>query len=102
MIRHVVMFRWKPEFTLEDREAWLDAVRRLPDRIDVLRALSAGPDLVASARSWDHAIVADFDRLEDIDTYTTHPAHRPLIAVSGAGAEAIASVDFQISPEEHP
>jgi hypothetical protein len=97
MIRHVVMFRWKPEFPEADRQAWLDAVRRLPGEIDVLTALSAGPDALGAARSWDHAIVADFERIEDVATYTDHPAHRPLIAVSGAGAEAIASVDFEIS-----
>lgn len=96
MIRHVVMFRWKPEFPVEERERWLAAVRGLTAKIEVLRSLSAGADVLGADRSWDHVIVADFNRVEDIATYTDHPAHQPLIAVSGRGAEAIASVDFEI------
>jgi hypothetical protein len=96
MICHVVLSRSKPEFPESERTAWLDAVRRLPEHIGVLRALSAGPDTLGAGRSWDHAIVADFARIEDVATYTDHPAHQPLIAVSGRGAEAIASVDFEI------
>lgn len=96
MIRHVVLIRWKPEFPTEARETWLADVRRLPAQIEVLRALDAGPDVLGLSRSWDSAIVADFDTVEDIATYTDHPAHQPLIAVSGAGAEVIASVDFEI------
>lgn len=96
MIRHVVLFRWKPEFSTEERSEWLSAVRDLPGRIEVLRSLQAGPDVLGLARSWDTAIVADFDSFADIATYTDHPAHQPLIAVSGRGADAIASVDFEI------
>jgi hypothetical protein len=96
MIQHVVMFRWKDEFTAAQRHEWLDAVRRLPQQIEVLRALRAGPDVLGLDRSWDAALVADFDRVEDVATYVEHPAHLPLIAVSGAGAEQIVSVDFVV------
>ncbi|MGB3485826.1 MAG: Dabb family protein [Mycobacterium sp.] len=96
MIRHVVLFRWKPDFPTEDRENWLSAVRRLPEQIEVLRALDAGPDVLGAQRSWDTAIVADFDTVGDIAVYTDHPAHLPLIEVSAAGADAVASVDFEI------
>jgi hypothetical protein len=93
MIRHVVLVRWKPGY---DPSEWLTRVRALPEQIPVLRALSAGPDVLGAARSYDAAIVADFDRIEDVAVYTDHPAHRPLIAMSGAGAEHIVSVDFEL------
>lgn len=96
MIRHVVMFRWKPDFHAREKQGWLDAVRALPEQIDVLRSLSAGPDVLGQNRSWDTALVADFDSVDDIATYTNHPAHLPLIEISARGAEAIASVDFEI------
>lgn len=88
------MFRWKPEFSEAERISWLTAVRSLPSEIDVLRGLSAGVDVLGSDRSWDAAIVAEFDDIADVATYTEHPAHTPLIAISGAGAAEIASVDF--------
>ncbi|MEJ8279492.1 Dabb family protein [Pseudonocardia spirodelae] len=101
MIRHVVLFRWRAGFDPGD---WLERVRALPERIPQLRSLDAGPDVLGADRSWDAAVVADFDRLDDVAAYTDHPAHRPLIAISGAGAEQIASVDFEIPdhPEDQP
>ena len=37
----------------------------------MLRSLTTGEDdALWSARSWDFVIVADFDRLEDIEAYT--------------------------------
>ncbi|MER5673701.1 Dabb family protein [Pseudonocardia alni] len=98
MIRHVVLFRWRAGF---DPAEWLDRVRELPGLIPQLRNLSAGPDVLGLDRSWDAAVVADFDRIDDVAVYTDHPAHRPLIAISGAGAEQIASVDFEV-PDEGP
>jgi hypothetical protein len=92
-IRHVVLFRWKPGF---DPGEWLETVRGLPARIPQVTALSVGPDVLGGTRSYDAAIVADFDRIEDVAAYTDHPAHRPLIAISGAGASQIISFDFEI------
>ncbi|GAA1647339.1 Dabb family protein [Georgenia ruanii] len=96
MIRHVVMFRWKPDFEESRRREWYDRLLELPGKIDVIRSLSAGPDVLRSGRSWDVVLVADFDSLEDVGVYTDHPDHQPLIALSGAGAAQIASVDFEI------
>ncbi|MCM3847130.1 Dabb family protein [Pseudonocardia sp. DR1-2] len=98
MIRHVVLFRWRAGF---DPTEWLDRVRALPALVPQLRSLSAGPDVLGADRSWDAAVVADFDGLDDVAAYTDHPAHRPLIAISGAGAEQIVSVDFEV-PDEGP
>lgn len=92
-IRHVVLFRWKPGF---DPTEWFVMIRGLPARIPQIRALAAGPDVLGADRSYDAAVVADFDRIEDVATYTAHPAHQPLIAISGAGASQIISVDFEI------
>ena len=100
MIRHVVLFRWRPGF---DPAAWLERVRALPAQIPELRSLTAGPDVLGAERSWDAGLVAEFDRLADVATYTDHPAHRPLIEISAAGAEQIVSVDFELDdPEEGP
>ena len=93
MIRHVVLFRWKPGY---DPGEWLAVVRGLPDRIPEIKSLSVGEDVLHAERSWDAAVVADFERIEDVATYTAHPAHQPAIALSGAGAEQIVSVDFEL------
>lgn len=93
MIRHVVLFRWKPHW---DPAEWFEVVRGLQDRIPEIRSLSVGADVLHADRSWDAAIVADFDRIDDVATYAAHPAHQPAIALSRAGAEQIVSVDFEL------
>lgn len=93
MIRHVVLFRWKPGFDPAD---WLAVVRGLQQHIPEVKSLSVGADVLHADRSWDAALVADFEQLEDIATYTAHPAHQSAIALSGAGAEQIVSVDFEL------
>jgi hypothetical protein len=97
MIRHVVLFRWKPDFPHDARADWMARVRDLPRAIPTIRSLSVGTDVVRAGRSWDAAIVADFDRVEDVEGYAVHPEHLPLIAISGTGAEVVASVDFEIT-----
>jgi hypothetical protein len=96
VIRHVVMFKFKPDFPEEKRLDWLNRLRRLPEQIEVLKSLSAGMDVLGDSRSWDAALVAEFDQLGDIAIYTSHPAHVPLIHISGPNCEQIVSVDFEI------
>lgn len=93
MIRHVVLFRWKPGF---DPTGWFAVIRGLEERIPEVKALSVGSDVLHADRSWDAAIVADFDRLEDVATYTVHPEHQPAVEMSRVGAEQIVSVDFEL------
>ena len=39
---------------------------------------------------------ADFERVEDIEMYNTHPLHEPLKAYSFPNSEQILSVDFHL------
>lgn len=94
MIRHVVLFRWKQGF---DPAEWLAVVRDLQQHIPEVRSLSVGTDVLHAERSWDAALVADFDHIEDVATYISHPAHQPAISLSGEGAEQIVSVDFELA-----
>lgn len=96
MIRHVVLFKWAPTFTPEIREQWLEGLAKLDGNIPGLIRLSHGPDVVKAGRSWDHAIVADFERVEDIAVYDTHPLHEAIKPFSLPNVDAIAAVDFEI------
>lgn len=96
MIRHVAVFRFKPEFDEAQRREWMQMVAELPRHIPQIRAMSVGPDVVKGANSHDVAIVADFDTLEDLRTYSTHPAHQPVLDVSGPVKESLAVVDFEV------
>jgi Stress responsive A/B Barrel Domain len=66
--------------------------RRLHERIELVLAFSIGVDLLRLPRSYDVAVVADFENLEDGRAYAEHPAHLTAVELS----EHIVSVDFEV------
>ena len=96
MIRHVVLFKFKPEFPQELRDEWAAQARLLPAGITEIKRFSLGFDVLHSERSWDAAIVADFERIEDVAAYAVHPVHVPVAALSVPNCEQMVSVDFEI------
>lgn len=102
MIRHVVLFRFAADHDPAPRAEWEAALPSLVGAVPGLRALSHGPDLVHAGRSWDHALVADFDSLDDVAAYAEHPAHLPVIALSARFSDEIVSVDFAVDDAGRP
>jgi hypothetical protein len=96
MIRHVVMFRWKDTFTDEIRQQWLTGLEGMRGNIPGLLALAHGPDTMATERSWDHVIIADFASREDIAVYNTHPLHEAIKPHSLPNVQDLAYVDFEL------
>lgn len=96
MIRHVVLFKWAPSFTPETKAQWLAGLDQLEGSIPGLLRLTHGADVVGAARSWDHAIVADFESLDAIGVYDTHPLHEAIKPFSLPNVDVIAAVDFPL------
>ena len=96
MIRHVVMFKLKPGVSPAQRDEWLEMSRRLHGEIDLVRAFSIGADLLRLPRSYDVAVVADFDNLKDVQAYADHPTHLATVELSRKLSEHIVSVDFEV------
>jgi hypothetical protein len=96
MIRHAVLFRFKPDFPPADRQAWIDGLNRMDGNIPGLLHLTHGPDVMGSERSFDYAIVADFESEEDVAVYNTHPLHEPLKKYSFPNSDQVLSVDFHL------
>jgi hypothetical protein len=75
VFRHVVLCRWKPGATDEQKDAFLVALRALPESIDVVRAYHVGHDAGLAETNHDFVITADFDTEADYLVYRDHPAH---------------------------
>lgn len=100
MIRHAVLFKFKRDFPDAEREAWIAGLDTMDGNIPGMLALTHGPDVMGFDRSFDYAIVADFESAADIDVYNTHPLHEPLKLYSLPNSEQIVSVDFEISKDQ--
>jgi Stress responsive A/B Barrel Domain len=96
VIRHIVLFKLKVGVTSDDLDRWLEMSRRAHTRIESVHAFSIGTDLMHLPRSYDVAVVADFDSLDDIRAYAEDPEHLPVIELSRELSEHIASVDFEV------
>jgi hypothetical protein len=79
MLRHVAVFTWIPEASVEQRQSLRDALGALPGEIPQIRAYTFGDDLGVTEGNAQFAVVADFEDQAAWRTYTDHPAHRRVI-----------------------
>lgn len=91
MLLHLVLVRFDDPADTEEAER---RVRALVGRVDVLRRLDVGRNVVASGRAYDLGIFAEFDTLDDLDTYQNHPEHVPVAEFIRERRSAVAAVDF--------
>jgi hypothetical protein len=85
MLRHVAMFRWKDDATVEQKNAARDAAIGMLGKVPTLRAITAGHDIRRNPNNWDMVLVADFDDVKALEAYFAHP-------VMNATSDLIASV----------
>jgi Stress responsive A/B Barrel Domain len=80
MIRHVVLFSWKPDATPEQVQALGAELAKMPAAVGSIRAYKSGPDSGINPANSDYAVVADFDDAAGYVSYRDDPAHRELVA----------------------
>jgi hypothetical protein len=79
VIRHTVLFRWKPEATDEQKQRAATEVAKLPSIVPSLRAFACGPDAGLMQGNFDFAVSADFDDEAGYFAYRDDPAHREMV-----------------------
>lgn len=98
-IRHVVAWKLAAE-DAETRAAHAGEVaRRLTALVGVvpsIRALSAGPNAAYADVNADVAVVIDFDDVQGLDDYQTHPAHQETAAYVRSVVSGRMAVDFEV------
>ncbi|QNK55610.1 Dabb family protein [Paenibacillus sp. PAMC21692] len=95
MITHIVCFK------LKDRNADLDStvaiLRDMEGKIEELKYIEVGVDVLHSERSYDIALVTKFDSMADLEVYQVHPVHKKVIEHMSRVREASVSVDYESS-----
>lgn len=79
MIRHTVLFTWKPEATEEEKERVATEVAKLPSIVPSVRAFVSGPDAGLNQGNFDFAVTADFDDEAGYVAYRDDPGHREIV-----------------------
>ncbi len=79
MIRHTVLFSWKPEATEEEKRQAATEVAKLPSTVPSVRAFVSGPDAGLNRGNFDFAVSADFDDEAGYLAYRDDPGHRDMV-----------------------
>lgn len=93
MITHIVFFKLK-DGSAESVAQTAQVLRDMEGKIDVLKSIEVGEDVVHSERSYDIALITKFESMEALDEYQVHPVHKKVIEHMLQVREASISVDF--------
>ena len=95
MVTHIILFKLKDK-SAGSINAAKDKLLSMKGKIDLLRHLEVGPDVIHSARSYDIALYTKFDSLDDLQAYQVHPYHGGDVApYMREASEAVAVVDYE-------
>jgi hypothetical protein len=94
MITHIVLFKLV-HANKETIEVARKAMAGLKGKIPQLRHLEIGVNIVHTDRSYDLALVAKFDSLEDLQSYQNHPLHVEVIKSLQENRRSSVSVDYE-------
>jgi hypothetical protein len=79
MIRHTVLFSWKPGATGEQKQQAATELAKLPPVVPSVRAFASGPDIGLAPGNFDFAVSADFDHEAGFFADRDDPGHRQVI-----------------------
>jgi hypothetical protein len=95
MITHIVLFKLA-EPTAENLTATKNKLLSMDGKIDLLRHLEVGVDVIRSERSYDIALTTRFDSLDDLQAYQIHPYHAgEVVPHMKSVCSAIVAVDYE-------
>jgi len=94
VITHIVLFKLlhpSPERVEEGRKLLAGMAGKIPQ----LRHLEVGVNMVHTDRSYDLAMLARFDSLEDLQAYQNHPVHVDVVCSLQSLRQAAIAVDYE-------
>ena len=92
VIRHIVLLKLNDK---ADADEAVGQLRGMDGRIESLRSLEAGSNVVESDRAYDVAVQTTFDDLAGLKVYADHEVHQPVIAWIRAHCSSIVAIDYE-------
>ena len=99
MVKHIILFKLKDEAPeaekLEAMNSFKKAIEALPAKIAVIRKIEVGLNM-NPGETWSIALYSEFDSLDDVKFYATHPDHVAAGKLLAAVKESRACVDYEV------
>ncbi len=93
-LKHVVFIKFKDDIREEEISKLEELLGKLPDVIPEIKLYEFGRDVIRSERSYDFALISEFENLESLSSYQKHPEHVKVLELVKEIAESIVAVDF--------
>lgn len=96
LLRHVVLFKFKPEVTPAQVQEVVDAFGALPSKIDAIEDFEWGTDVSVEGKAagYTHGFVVTFRDAKGRDEYLPHPAHQEFVKLVGPRIDGVLVFDF--------
>ncbi|MDL2305405.1 Dabb family protein [Bacteroides sp. OttesenSCG-928-D19] len=98
MVKHIVLFKLKNEMAesekLDIAQRFKEAIEALPAVIEEIRKIEVGINMNPE-ESWNIALYSEFDSLEDVKAYATHPDHVVAAKILADAKENRSCVDYE-------
>jgi hypothetical protein len=100
LLRHIVLFAFKPSATRADIAKIEAAFAALPSQIPVVRGFEWGTNVSPEnlANGFTHGFVVTFADAAGRDAYLPHPAHKAFVAMAGPFIDKALVLDFFVTP----
>ena len=95
MLTHIVVWKYKPEVSEEQRREHVERLRRLDGLIPEIRSFAVGRDVLRLPRSYHTGLVATFQDRAALEAYDAHTEHQAVAQLGRGISEHVASVDFE-------
>jgi len=97
MLKRVAVFKLKKDVPESEMAGIEKGLAGLPGAIpEIAGSFQFGRDVLHSERSYDFAVVAEFENIEAIQRYRSHPAHQEVLKKLLEHCDSIVTVDFEI------
>ena len=80
MIRHMVLFRFRPDLTPAERSMVLDGLARLPSSFPTMRRFGLGENVSRRDRTFTHVMAVEFEDRHQLDSYLESARHEAFVS----------------------
>ena len=98
MVKHIVLFKLKDEVPEAEKlvvmNKFKEAIEALPAVLPVIRKIEVGLN-TNPGETWHIALYSEFDNLDDVKFYATHPLHVAAGKIIAEAKESRACVDYE-------
>lgn len=96
LLRHMVLYKFKPEMSVNQVEEVVEAFSALPQKIDSIVDFERGVNVSEEGKSegFTHCFVVTFRDTKGRDTYLKHPAHDDYVKIVKDRREKVLVFDY--------